>query len=254
MATQPSEMSLSVRDDATGLEWAGALGRRGLFPDRRNLSRPAYLRMLTEIPRFHRRAEAAARQRGPRPDAQRLPRDRPLHAVLPAALHGAAGRLGFKQCLSDPGDVPGGGDVYCYEFSRVPSEEEIAGVEEEMEQMTSTMCCSRRSSRSSTSADARPAWRRPPVRGARSATSSRRARRSRRARAAAAAGAAPRARSWRRSRTRSRTCRWPTCSSPADAATGGRKPDGEAEGRPGRRSRQDGCGFRTVSASVKPPR
>jgi predicted NAD/FAD-binding protein/DUF1365 family protein len=56
VATQPSEMSLSVRDDATGLEWAGALGRRGLFPDRRNLSRPAYLRMLTEIPRFHRRA------------------------------------------------------------------------------------------------------------------------------------------------------------------------------------------------------
>ena len=29
VATQPSEMSLSVRDDATGLEWAGALGRRG---------------------------------------------------------------------------------------------------------------------------------------------------------------------------------------------------------------------------------
>src|SRR3954454_1480105 len=54
--TQPSEMSLSTRDDATGLEWAGALGRRGLFPGRANLTRPAYLRMLTEIPRFHRRA------------------------------------------------------------------------------------------------------------------------------------------------------------------------------------------------------
>lgn len=54
--TQPSEMSLSVRDDATGLEWAGALGRHGLFPDRSNFARPAYLRMLTEIPRFHRQA------------------------------------------------------------------------------------------------------------------------------------------------------------------------------------------------------
>ncbi len=32
VATQESEMSLSVRDDETGLEWAGALGRRGLFP------------------------------------------------------------------------------------------------------------------------------------------------------------------------------------------------------------------------------
>jgi predicted NAD/FAD-binding protein/DUF1365 family protein len=56
--TQQSEMSMSIRDDGTGLEWAGALGRRGLFPSRANLARPAYLRMLSEIPRFHRRARA----------------------------------------------------------------------------------------------------------------------------------------------------------------------------------------------------
>ena len=55
--TQESEMSLSVSDDETGLEWAGALGRRGLFPTSGHLRRPAYLRMLTEIPRFHRRAK-----------------------------------------------------------------------------------------------------------------------------------------------------------------------------------------------------
>jgi predicted NAD/FAD-binding protein/DUF1365 family protein len=58
VATQESEMSMSIRDDETGLEWAGALGRRGLFPSRENLTRPAYLRMLAEIPRFHRRARA----------------------------------------------------------------------------------------------------------------------------------------------------------------------------------------------------
>ena len=58
VATQPSEMSMSIRDDDTGLEWAGALGRRGIFPTRAHLTRPAYLRMLTEIPRFHRRARA----------------------------------------------------------------------------------------------------------------------------------------------------------------------------------------------------
>ena len=57
VATQESEMSLSVSDDDTGLEWAGALGRRGLFPTSGHLRRPAYLRMLTEIPRFHRRAK-----------------------------------------------------------------------------------------------------------------------------------------------------------------------------------------------------
>jgi predicted NAD/FAD-binding protein/DUF1365 family protein len=54
--TQPSEMSMSVRDDATGLEYAGALGARGLFPTRANLGRAAYLRMLAEVPRFHRAA------------------------------------------------------------------------------------------------------------------------------------------------------------------------------------------------------
>jgi predicted NAD/FAD-binding protein/DUF1365 family protein len=56
VATQESEMSLSVRDDETGLEYAGALGAGGLFPGGRNLTRPAYLRMLAEIPRLHRRA------------------------------------------------------------------------------------------------------------------------------------------------------------------------------------------------------
>ena len=48
--TQPSEMSMSIRDDETGLEWAGALGLRGLFPTGGNLRQPRYLRMLAEIP------------------------------------------------------------------------------------------------------------------------------------------------------------------------------------------------------------
>ena len=55
--------------------------------------------MLVEIPRFHRRARAAARGRRRRPGAgrhhaARLPRRRRLLGVLPAALHGAAGRGG----------------------------------------------------------------------------------------------------------------------------------------------------------------
>lgn len=54
--TQESDMSMSVRDVGTGLEYAGAMGPRGLFPTAANLGRPAYLRMLGEIPRFHRRA------------------------------------------------------------------------------------------------------------------------------------------------------------------------------------------------------
>lgn len=65
VATQPSEMSMSIRDDDSGLEWAGALGRRGLFPTSANLRNPRYLAMLAEIPRFHRRARATLADTGP---------------------------------------------------------------------------------------------------------------------------------------------------------------------------------------------
>ncbi len=54
--TQDSDMSMSVRSDDFRLEWAGALGLAGLFPTWRNAVRPSYLRMLVEIPRFHRMA------------------------------------------------------------------------------------------------------------------------------------------------------------------------------------------------------
>lgn len=56
IATQPSEMSLSVSDRGTGVEYAGALGARGLFPTRAAVTSPTHWRMLAEIPRFHRRA------------------------------------------------------------------------------------------------------------------------------------------------------------------------------------------------------
>jgi predicted NAD/FAD-binding protein/DUF1365 family protein len=59
--TQDSEMSMSVRCDETGLEYAGALGLSGLFPSWRNALRPSYLRMLVEIPRFHRQAKRLLR-------------------------------------------------------------------------------------------------------------------------------------------------------------------------------------------------
>ena len=58
VATQDSEMSMSVRDEATGLEYAGARGVRGLFAQPRNLANPRYVRMLAEVLRFHRAARA----------------------------------------------------------------------------------------------------------------------------------------------------------------------------------------------------
>jgi len=60
VATQDSDMSMSVRADDIGLEYAGALGVRGLFACRQSL-RPRYLLMLGEILRFHRAASALLR-------------------------------------------------------------------------------------------------------------------------------------------------------------------------------------------------
>ncbi|MGQ0631451.1 MAG: NAD(P)/FAD-dependent oxidoreductase [Sporichthyaceae bacterium] len=58
VATQPSDMSMSVRCDGCGLEYAGARGVHGLFPQPANLRNRAYLRMLVEVPKFHRAAHA----------------------------------------------------------------------------------------------------------------------------------------------------------------------------------------------------
>jgi predicted NAD/FAD-binding protein len=55
--TQEAEMSMSVRCEGCGLEYAGARGLDGLFAQRANLAKPAYLRMLGEVTRFHRHAK-----------------------------------------------------------------------------------------------------------------------------------------------------------------------------------------------------
>jgi predicted NAD/FAD-binding protein len=59
VAWQPSNMSFSLRCDRTGLEYSGT-SLNSLFAQRRNLLRPSFLRMLTEIVRFNREAKAFA--------------------------------------------------------------------------------------------------------------------------------------------------------------------------------------------------
>ncbi len=56
VATQESDMSMSVRCEGCGLEYAGARKLGGLFPQLSNAARPQYLRMLGEVVRFHRHA------------------------------------------------------------------------------------------------------------------------------------------------------------------------------------------------------
>jgi predicted NAD/FAD-binding protein len=54
VATQPSDMSISVQHARSGLEWSS----RAPFAQRRNLARAGHWRMLREILRFHREARA----------------------------------------------------------------------------------------------------------------------------------------------------------------------------------------------------
>jgi predicted NAD/FAD-binding protein len=62
VATQDTDMSMSVRCDGCGLEYAGARGLLGLFARPDTALRPEYLRMLGEIKRFHRQARRLLRE------------------------------------------------------------------------------------------------------------------------------------------------------------------------------------------------
>jgi predicted NAD/FAD-binding protein len=54
---QPSDMSFSVRCEKTGMEYNGT-SMNSLFAQRRNLLRPSFLRMVSDIVRFNSRAPA----------------------------------------------------------------------------------------------------------------------------------------------------------------------------------------------------
>jgi predicted NAD/FAD-binding protein len=53
VATSDTEMSMSIRCDGCGLQYAGAKGLKGLFAQPRNFTRGRYLRMLADVKRFH---------------------------------------------------------------------------------------------------------------------------------------------------------------------------------------------------------
>ncbi len=53
---RPTEMSMSVRCEGCGLEYAGGRGLRGVFAQPRRLIDPRFLRMLWQVRRFHQRA------------------------------------------------------------------------------------------------------------------------------------------------------------------------------------------------------
>ena len=65
----PTDMSFAVRDIASGTEWNGS-GMNEIFGQRRNLLRPRFWKMLTQISRFN--SEAAAALEDPTTEAMTL--------------------------------------------------------------------------------------------------------------------------------------------------------------------------------------
>jgi len=59
---RPTEMSMSVRCEDCGLEYAGGRGLRGMLAQPRRLLDPQFVRMLLQVKRFHHRAAAFLRR------------------------------------------------------------------------------------------------------------------------------------------------------------------------------------------------
>jgi uncharacterized protein len=67
VATQDTEMSMSVRCEGCGLEYAGSRGPLGLFPAMGSVARPEYLAALATVPSFYRDARRLLASPGPGP-------------------------------------------------------------------------------------------------------------------------------------------------------------------------------------------
>ncbi|HET7660206.1 MAG TPA: FAD-dependent oxidoreductase [Oryzihumus sp.] len=55
---RPTEMSMSIRCEGCGLEYAGGRGLKGILAQRGRILDPTFLRLLGQVKRFHRRASA----------------------------------------------------------------------------------------------------------------------------------------------------------------------------------------------------
>ncbi len=56
--TRPTEMSMSIHDEPSGLEFAGGRGIRGIFAQPRRIGDPRFLSILAQVKRFHIRANS----------------------------------------------------------------------------------------------------------------------------------------------------------------------------------------------------
>ena len=56
--TQPTEMSMSINCAGCGLQYAGGLGAKAMFAQPWRAADPRFVRLLTEVPRFHKAARS----------------------------------------------------------------------------------------------------------------------------------------------------------------------------------------------------
>jgi uncharacterized protein len=107
VATQPSDMSFSVTDARTGIEWRGT-SPSTVFAQRRNVARPAFVRMLVDIARFNRLARGLLED--PPPD----------HVTLEDVLAPHRWSTGFRDWYL----VPLGSSIWSADpttFTRIPA-------------------------------------------------------------------------------------------------------------------------------------
>ena len=112
VATQETEMSMSVRCLSCGLEYAGARGARGVFARPANLTSARFLRMLGEIRRFHREARrllagpAEPGERGAEPGRPESPAPGLGESLEGITLGGFIARGGYSAYFADHFLVP----------------------------------------------------------------------------------------------------------------------------------------------------
>ena len=122
VATQPTEMSFSVSDPRTGLEFRGS-NLNAIFAQRRNLANPSFLRLLADITRFNRAARrlvaGEARWNGP----DRLPDGGGFDAHAEESLADFVRRGRFSQSFVRQFLIPFGASIWSADpatFMRFP--------------------------------------------------------------------------------------------------------------------------------------
>ena len=122
VATQPTEMSFSVSDPRTGLEFRGS-NLNAIFAQRRNLANPSFLRLLADVTRFNRAARrlVAGETRWNGPD--RLPDGGGFDAHAEESLADFVRRGRFSQSFVRQFLVPFGASIWSADpatFMRFP--------------------------------------------------------------------------------------------------------------------------------------